>query len=476
MDVWKNKGRKIRNERKTLLKVKFGKLVSGPIPAAHILKLGLVILPFIVIGFLLRYLAVSNEIAVPYKAVSNETAVPPIQDTTPPVAIQQAKIEAVEYTFKPGDTFYEVLLDFHCPPQDIFRVIESSKPIYDVKRITPGSTITFTIDPSNHTLNRLEYSFDDHHVLVVSKTDGGYTSEQEEIIYDITLRTITGTIKNNLFDDAINAGGNPQLILNLADILAWDVDFSSSLRENDTFKVLFEEIYKDGEFIKHGKILAAEFVNRGSLFRAFRFEDDQGNTGYYDDSGRSLAREFLKSPLRYSRISSTFTKKRFHPILKIYRPHLGVDYAAPTGTPVEATSKGTIIFCGWKGNYGKCIKIRHNHLYTSFYGHLSGFAKGMKTGKSVKQGQVIGYVGTTGLSTGPHLDYRLQKRGDFINPLTFQSPQQHAITKELKPSFEKHKRELLLKLEQIDEELLQARTNPPAKVLTASRGAGSSPH
>ena len=155
MDVWKNTGRKIRNERKTLLKVKFGKLVSGPIPGAHILKLGLVILPFIVIGFLLRYLAVSNEIAVPYKAVSNEIAVPSIQDTTPPVEIQQAKIEAVEYTFKPGDTFYEVLLDFHCPPQDIFQVIESSKPIYDVKRITPGSTITFTIDPANHTLNRL---------------------------------------------------------------------------------------------------------------------------------------------------------------------------------------------------------------------------------------------------------------------------------------------------------------------------------
>ena len=467
MDVWKNTGRKIRNERKTLLKVKCGKVVRGGIPAAQILKLGLVILPFIVIGFLLRYLAVSNEIAVPYEP-----------DTTPPVPveIQQAKIEAVEYTFKPGDTFYEVLLDFHCPPQDVFQVIESSKPIYDVKRITPGSTITFTIDPANHSLNRLEYSFDDHHVLVVSKTDGGYTCSQEEILYDITLRTITGTIKNNLFDDAINAGGNPQLILNLADILAWDVDFSSSLRENDSFKLLFEEIYKDGEFIKHGKILAAEFVNRGHLYRAFRFEDDKGNAGYYDDRGRSLAREFLKSPLRYSRISSRFTKKRFHPILKTYRPHLGVDYAAPTGTPVEATSKGTIIFCGRKGDYGKCVKVRHNHLYTSFYGHLSRFAKGMKKGKSVKQGQVIGYVGTTGLSTGPHLDYRLQKRGNFINPLNFKSPQKHAISKELKPSFEKHKRELLLKLEQLDEELLRAHINPPAKVLTANHSTGSSPH
>jgi len=465
MDVWKNKGRKIRNERKILLKVRCEKILRGGIPAGHILKLGLVILPFIVIGFLLRYLAVSNEITLPDK-----------QDTPPPVVKQQAEIETAAYTFREGDTFYEVLLDFHCSPQEIFQVIESSKTIYDLKRITPGNTITFMIDPADHTLHRLAYSYDDHHVLVVSKTDGGYSSSQEEIIYDITLRTISGTIKNNLFDDAITAGGNPQLILNLADIFAWDVDFSTSLRENDSFKLLFEEIYKDGEFIKHGKILAAEFVNRGNHFRAFRFEDDQGSIGYYDDSGRSLAREFLKSPLRYSRISSRFTKKRFHPILKTYRPHLGVDYAAPTGTPVEATSKGTIIFCGRKGDYGKCIKIRHNHLYTSFYGHLSRFAKGMKKGKSVKQGQVIGYVGTTGLSTGPHLDYRLQKRGSFINPLNFKNPQQHAITKELRASFEKNKRELLLKLEQLDEELLRARTSPPAKVLTANRSAGSSPN
>ena len=463
MDIWIN-NRKLRNERKTLLKVKCGKILRGDIPGAYTLKLVLVIFPFIVIGFLLRYLAVSNEIAIPYT-----------QDPPPSVAEQAATIETVEYTFKAGDTFYEVFLDLGFPPQDIFQVIASSKPIYDVKRITPGSTVTLTIDPAHHTLNRLEYSFDDHHVLIVNKTEGGYSSSQEDILYDVTLRTITGTIRNNLFDDAIKAGGNPQLILNLADIFAWDVDFSTSLREHDSFKVLFEEIYKDGEYIKQGKVLAAEFVNRGNLFRAFRYEDSKGSIGYYDDRGRSLAREFLKSPLRYSRISSRFTKKRFHPILKTYRPHLGVDYAAPSGTPVEATSKGTIIYCGWKGDYGKCIKIRHNHLYTSFYGHLSRFAKGMKKGKRVKQGQVIGYVGTTGLSTGPHLDYRLQKRGNFINPLSFKSPQKHAISKELLSSFNKHKRELLLKLELLDDEVLRAHTNLPENMVTADRRAGAPP-
>jgi len=347
-------------------------------------------------------------------------------------------------------------LDLNLPPQEIFQVLESSKTVYDLKKIKPDTTITLDIDSNSNSLNRLVYNYDDQHLLVVHKTPEGYSTSKEKILYDISLRTIQGTIKNNLFDDAIEAGGNPQIILNFADILAWDVDFFTDLRQNDSFKILFEEVCKDGEFVKCGKILAAEFVNNGKQLRAFYFEDDQGNAGYYDDQGRSVAREFLKSPLRYSRISSGFTKRRFHPILKTYRPHLGVDYAAPVGTPIEATGDGKIIYCGWKGNYGKCIKIKHNHVYTSFYGHLSRYAKGMKKGKRVKQGQVIAYVGSTGLSTGPHLDYRLKKKGAFVNPLTLKSTKKHSISKALRPQFQKHKRQMLIKLEQLDDEVLLA--------------------
>ena len=172
-----------------------------------------------------------------------------------------------------------------------------------------------------------------------------------------------------------------------------------------------------------------------------------------------LTREFLKSPLRYSRISSRFSRKRFHPVLRIYRPHLGIDYAAPTGTPVEATSNGKIIFIGWRGGYGKCIIIRHNHIYTSFYGHLSRFARGMKRGKKVKQGQVIGYVGSTGLATGPHLDYRLKKRGKFINPLKFNSPRVHSVSNAFLPQFEKDKWQMLVRLEQLDGGLMLVKAN-----------------
>ena len=446
MNSWMNNRRTINNQRKILFKAKAEKVLQGKIFPAKILKLFLVILPFFLIGFSLRYLAVSEETLPP----------PAKKAITPPVEKQKNKTEVQEYTFKQGDTFYEVLLDLDLPPQEIFDVLESSKTVYDLRKVKPDTTIALDINSQEPSLNRLVYNYDDQHLLVVNKTPEGYSTSKEKIPYDVSLRTIQGTIKNNLFDDAIAAGGNPQVILNFADIFAWDVDFFTDLRENDSFKILFEEVCKDGEFVKCGKILAAEFINNGKKLRAYRFEGEQGSAGYYDDKGRSVAREFLKSPLRYSRISSGFTKKRFHPILKTYRPHLGVDYAAPTGTPVEAICDGKIVFIGWKGNYGKCIILKHSHVYSSYYGHLSRYAKGMKKGKRIKQGTVIGYVGSTGMSTGPHLDFRLKKRGAFINPLTLKSAKKHSINKKLRPEFQKHKRQLLLKLEQLDDEILLA--------------------
>lgn len=423
------------------------------------IKLGLIILPFFLLGFTLGYFTGSKEAPVTHE----EETVTPVNNTKEVYLVdgeQQKKVTSVEYTFKQGDTFYEVLLDLNFSPQEIFSLIESSKKTYNLKKIKSGSTMILRVDPAQHTLSRLEFAFDDRHMLIVTKTDQGFRASKEEIVFDTVLRTTGGTIKSSLFEDGIKAGCRPQLILNFADIFAWDLDFFSDLRENDSFKLLFEEIYKDGEFVRYGKLLAAEFTNREKRYRAFYFEDDKGNAGYYNDEGKSLAREFLKSPLRYSRISSRFSKRRFHPILRIYRPHSGVDYAAPTGTPVEATCDGKIIFVGWKKDYGKCIKIRHNHIYTSYYGHLSRFVKGMKRGKRVKQGKVIGYVGATGLATGPHLDYRLKKRGAFIDPLRFKSPRICSISKVQRPQFENDKRQMLVMLEQLDEGLILAKVNP----------------
>ena len=425
----------------------------------NVLKLGLIILPFFLVGFILGYLAASKEASVTYK----KEMITPVNDKKEEHRVygeHQKKVTTIEYTFKQGDTFYEVLLNLDFSPREIFQVTESSKKIYNLNKIKPENTMTLKIAPTTHTLNRLEYSLDDRYMLVVTKTDQGYLASKEEVTCDTKLRTISSTIKSSLFEDGIKAGCSPQLILTFADIFAWDIDFFTDLRKNDSFKLLFEEIYRDGEFVKHGKILAAEFTNREKRFRAFYFKDAKGRGGYYNDNGSSVDREFLKSPLRYSRISSRFSKRRFHPILRIYRPHSGVDYAAPTGTPVEATCDGKVIFIGWKKDYGKCIKIRHNHIYTSFYGHLSRYAKGMKQGKRVKQGQVIGYVGATGLATGPHLDYRLKKRGKFIDPLKFKSTRIHSISETMRSQFEKNKRQMLVKLEQLDEELMIAKVNP----------------
>lgn len=417
------------------------------------LQSGWTALSVILIGLSAGYLAFPKENHVTHKRnpampTDNTEGVIPVRDD------HQNVLKDVAYTFKKGDTFYDVLLAFDVTPAEIFQLIESSQEICNLKTIRPGISMSLTIDPADHTLNRLEYGFDDRHLLVATKTDDGFLASKKEIVFDTVIRAISGTIESNLFNDCLKAGAHPQLILNVADMFAWDIDFISDIRENDGFKILFEEIYKDGEFIKYGKILAAEFINQGKPYRAFYFEDDKGRAAYYNDEGRSLTREFLKSPLRYSRISSGFSRRRFHPVLRIYRPHLGVDYAAPVGTPVETTCNGTIVFIGWKGGYGKCIIVRHNHIYMSYYGHLSRFAKGMKRGKKVKQGQIIGYVGSTGLSTGPHLDYRLKKRGEFINPLTFNSPRVSSVDNARLPQFEKNKWQMLVRMEQLDKGLV----------------------
>ena len=429
----------------------------------------MIILASLAVGLLLRFLAASKETplsvsgtaAEPSSALSMavKEASPIVGDTgaaPPPVEQEEQRIRRVTIPLKTGDTLHDLLGAHGVQPQEISEIIASGKKIYNLTRLHAGKSITLTLDQQAKSVERLEYSYDDAHLLTVSKAGGGYRASQEKINYHVALRSVSGTITSNLFDDAVRAGCPPQLVVKFADLFAWDVDFFTSVRENDEFKLLFEEIIRNGKTVKYGKILAAEFINQGKKHRAFSFGNGEESTGYYDDRGQTVAREFLKTPLRYSRISSGFTKRRYHPILRIYRPHLGVDYAAPAGTPVEATANGKIIFMGWKGGYGKCVKIRHNHTYTSFYGHLSRFGKGLKQGKQVRQGQVIGYVGSTGLSTGPHLDYRLQKGEEFINPVHFTSFQKETINKRLRPQFDKARREFLIKLEQLDEDAVFA--------------------
>jgi murein DD-endopeptidase MepM/ murein hydrolase activator NlpD len=219
-------------------------------------------------------------------------------------------------------------------------------------------------------------------------------------------------------------GGGQQnllLALSLSDVFAWDIDFTTALRKGDTFRLLVEGLYRDGEFRKYGNILAAEFVNDGVTFRAYRFEID-GRADYYDATGRSLRKAFLQAPLSFRRISSGFSKSRMHPVLKIRRAHNGTDYVAPKGTPVSAMANGQIQAAGHQGGYGKLVIIRHPNGYKTFYGHLSGFAKGVRKAAGVTQGQLVGYVGSTGISTGPHLHFEMRLNDRPINPRKVQIP------------------------------------------------------
>jgi murein DD-endopeptidase MepM/ murein hydrolase activator NlpD len=241
----------------------------------------------------------------------------------------------------------------------------------------------------------------------------------------------------------LECADSPQLALQLAEIFAWQIDFLTECREGDTFKILVEKQYR-GDFYRWGKILAARYKGEFlSEHTAILFEDPAGYIDYYTEEGKSLRKAFLRAPLNYKYISSYFSKNRLHPILRIWRPHLSIDYAAPTGTPVSTIGDGTVIYVGWENGYGNYIKIRHPNNYVSDYGHLSRFAKGLIKGQKVKQGEIIGYVGSTGLSTGPHLDFSINKNGKKVDFLKLKLPAAFSVDPQYSAQFNEAKNKLL---------------------------------
>jgi murein DD-endopeptidase MepM/ murein hydrolase activator NlpD len=244
--------------------------------------------------------------------------------------------------------------------------------------------------------------------------------------------------------------------MNLTEIFGWDIDFSLNVQAGDSFKIIYDDVYVDGEKKLSGNILAAEFVNNGKTFRAIAHPDDSGDLKYYAPDGTSMQKTFLRSPVKFSRISSRFTKARFHPVLKKWRAHKGVDYAAGRGTPIRATANGKISHLGRKGGYGKTIIINNGSTYSTLYAHLSSYSRGLKKGSHVKQGQVIGKVGSTGLASGPHLHYEFRINGKHVNPLTFRQPAAEPISDSQRVSFLKTSERMNLELDSI--QILQVAT------------------
>jgi murein DD-endopeptidase MepM/ murein hydrolase activator NlpD len=361
----------------------------------------------------------------------------------------QTTIERFEGQIKRNMTLSDVLSAYDLSHELIHQLVVVTKPIYNLRTLIAGNRFELEKLPDG-TLKTFTYAVDLDKYVEVSLTEQGYKAAMKPFEYEAQQALISGTIQSSLFQTMNELNERDQLALDMADTFSYDIDFNSELRSGDHFKVAVEKQYQDGEFVKYGKILAAEFSNKGKVYSAFYFTDPQGRSEYYDARGRALKRDMLKSPVKFSRVSSRFSRRRFHPVLGIFRPHLGIDYAAPVGTPVYAAGSGRVQFAGWNRGFGKYVQINHGSEYTTTYGHLSKYAAGVRTGATVKQGQVIGYVGATGLVTGPHLDYRIARRGVFVNPLSVKFQPTVPLRAEHYTAFEAKKREWQEQLARLD--------------------------
>ncbi len=297
------------------------------------------------------------------------------------------------------------------------KAVKAVKSVFKLNRLRLGNTFSVERSIKDGRILRLMYDIDDEHRLVVRCAEDGFKASVEVYEFDTKMIRVRGKIETSLFDAVVAAGEDSSLALQLADVFSHQVNFLNEVQEGDTFEVVVEKKYIGSQFRRYGDIIAARFVNDGVLYEAFRFFDDDGSAHYYAADGSSLETQFLKAPLNFTRISSGYSLHRRHPVFGSLRPHQGVDYAAPRGTPVKALGDGVVTFVGWKRGYGKSIAIKHGGGIETHYAHLSRYAKKLKTGDKVEQGQVIAFVGATGTATGPHLDFRVKKNGKFIDPL-----------------------------------------------------------
>ena len=327
-----------------------------------------------------------------------------------PSETKGAEYRIIEGKVEAGKPLFESLSDKNIPPRWIELIIAKLQPHLDFKKMQGGTYRVFVDDRGE--LAKFVYEEGPVEIYEITQDGTDFVAQRVNVPLETQLVKVTGEIRSSLFEAMEMAGEQDTLTLAFAEILAWEIDFYMDVREGDQFKIVVEKRYKGKEFIDYGTIHAVAYAGQERTITGIRYRDD-----YYDENGRSLKRAFLKSPLRFNRISSRFSRSRRHPILGGLRPHYGVDYAAPVGTPVWAVGDGKVVSCGWNEGYGKQVVLRHMNGYMTHYGHLSRFGPSIRNGKQVEQKQVIGYVGSTGLSTGPHLDYRLAKDGQFRNPL-----------------------------------------------------------
>lgn len=322
-------------------------------------------------------------------------------------------------TVAPGDTLESVSRRLAGENWYVWRDVLSGE--IDSRRLRPGTLFDGRLSPGGD-LEQLRVILDQRSELVFEATIDGISSSRVDREVTSEVVRLEGIVESSLFQAVNGAGGRPALAVKIAEIFRWDVDFLRDLRQGDSFVAVIDVQTIEGEFYRYGTVFAARFVNKGRTMNAVIYPDREGRLGYYNLDGVPLRKMFLRSPLKFSRVTSRFSNSRFHPVLKRNMPHYGVDYGAPVGTPVHATADGVVTLAGRNGGGGNTVRLRHPNGYETNYLHLSRYGRGVRKGVRVTQGQVIGYVGSTGLSTGPHLDYRVRHNGGWINPLTISSP------------------------------------------------------
>lgn len=388
-----------------------------------------------------------------------DTLMPPL----PPVLKYGLPVDSfliADGTVRPNQHLSHILSDYGVGMGIIDQIARQSKDVFDVRKIRRGNRYSIFQTPDSLAQARYfiyENSATDYYVFELFDSLKVYRGEKE---ISTQLRTGHGEIKSSLWNTMKDNGLDPMLALRLSDIFAWSIDFYA-IQKGDRFRVIYDEMFVDSASIGIGNIYAVQFDHSGSENYAFRFfQDDRFD--YFDEEGQSLRKAFLKSPLEFARISSRFSHSRMHPVLRIRRPHHGVDYAAPKGTPVRTIGDGTVIARAYQarggGNY---VKIKHNSAYVTTYMHLSGFAKGIVQGARVQQGQVIGFVGSTGLSTGPHLDFRVHQNGTPVDPLKVEAPPVEPVNESRMPEYVALKDSLMDELQKISWDVnIFAETNP----------------
>lgn len=401
-------------------------------------------------------------------AIRHEAGQQPLPLPPPTIAAEQKSIEATtqitelpwqDVTVRTGDTLSAIFDRLKLSPRELHALMANDRQMTaTLRQLLPGQVLRFQIDEEQGQLNALHYRIDALTTLAVERNADAFTTRHITRQVESRLAYSSATIETSLFAAGQRAGLSDGLIMELATIFGWDIDFALDIRNGDHFTVLYEQSFLEGEHLRDGNILAAEFINQGQTYRAIRFEDPQGNASFYTPDGLSMRKAFLRSPVDFNRISSGFQPERFHPVLGVKRPHRGVDYAAPVGTPIKASGDGRIEFIGTKGGYGKTVILQHGGAYRTLYAHMSRYRPGLTSGTRVKQGQIIGYVGKTGIATGPHLHYEFLVNGVHRNPLTVKLPTAAPIPAQHKNDFQRQAQMRLAQLEAVKQTTLAMNT------------------